>query len=282
MLRRSPGLLALTLALQLLAACGVQSSNDSSGATGPTPNPYVPDASDAGEPVDAPSDTVVAQAFKGSPLCSVSSSTCDPDEPTTAAACRYDAGASSSTPGAALMGCHVQGGDASAAQLACLPAGLHLDGYACTRASDCLPTYECTGDGTCRHYCCEGNAHCPRSPQDEFCDIQPLAADPTTLVPVCVATRTCTLLDATGCASSETCAVVREDGTTSCVAVGLANAGDECDDTHCGRNLVCLGGAGERRCSALCHTGSSDECTAPQVCKGGLPLFPDPTIGICQ
>jgi hypothetical protein len=179
------------------------------------------------------------------------------------------------------MGCHVLGGDAAASQTACLPAGLRVDGYPCAHPTDCAAGYECTGGGTCQRYCCDGNVVCPRSPQDEFCDVQSLFGSPSTLVPVCMPAHPCVLLDAQTCSPSETCAVVREDGTTSCVTVGTAGAGDECDDTHCGGGLVCLGGAGERRCSQLCHTGST-ECAAPQTCKGGLPLFPDPSIGICQ
>jgi hypothetical protein len=75
---------------------------------------------------------------------------------------------------------------------------------------------------------------------------------------------------------------VRENGETSCVAVGPAKAGDLCDEDHCGRDLVCLGTPGERRCYQLCHTAAAAECSSSQACKGGLPLFPDSAIGICQ
>ncbi len=290
MVRRIFTLLGFALALELASGCGVQSVSDSTGGGGSAPNLYVPDASNAGEGYDASGDTVVAQAYKGSPLCNASfASGCYPDEPTTTGACRLspDGGAYVPSTLDTLLGCHVLaghvlGGDAAVVQPACLPAGSRIDGYPCLWPTDCAPTYECVGEGTCQRYCCQGNGRCPRGPLDEFCDILPLAWAPATKVPVCMPTHPCTLLDDQSCSAAETCAVVREDGTTSCVAVGPANVGDGCDDRHCTRGLVCLGGTGERHCNQLCHTGSTDECAAPQACKGGLPLFPDPTIGICQ
>jgi hypothetical protein len=94
----------------------------------------------------------------------------------------------------------------------------------------------------------------------------------------------CPLLVLGGCGLyiPKTCAVVREDGRTSCVAIGNAKAGESCDTEHCGMNLVCLGSPGERTCFALCHTKSPTCPGASQKCQGGLPLFPDPDIGICQ
>jgi hypothetical protein len=96
----------------------------------------------------------------------------------------------------------------------------------------------------------------------------------------------CQLLDPSACPATETCAVVRDTGTTSCIAVGAAKAGDECETDHCGAGLVCLGTTGARRCYQLCHTAntstSGNECAATQQCKGGLPLFPDPSVGFCE
>jgi hypothetical protein len=81
----------------------------------------------------------------------------------------------------------------------------------------------------------------------------------------------------------ETCAVVRDDGRTSCVATGNAKAGQSCDTEHCAAGLVCLGSAGERTCFTLCSTRMPAlQCASTQKCQGGLPLFPDPDIGICQ
>jgi hypothetical protein len=81
------------------------------------------------------------------------------------------------------------------------------------------------------------------------------------------------------CAPNETCAVARfENGATSCVPTGNAVAGQSCVSDHCAQGLMCLGGL----CYTLCHTAAPVECSASQSCVGGLPLFADPGIGVCQ
>jgi hypothetical protein len=74
--------------------------------------------------------------------------------------------------------------------------------------------------------------------------------------------------------------VVRDDGETSCVEIGNAAAGQACDTDRCGPGLACLGVPGSRRCFQLCRTANPAACSAPQVCKGGKPLFSD-GYGIC-
>jgi len=110
-------------------------------------------------------------------------------------------------------------------------------------------------------------------------------------VPVCMPLRQCELvaaLDLEGglpqpatCPSGQTCAVVREDGATSCVAIGTATAGQSCETEHCAAGFVCLG-ATVRTCYALCLMTDPGPCPAPQACKGGPPLFADPGVGVCQ
>jgi hypothetical protein len=120
---------------------------------------------------------------------------------------------------------------------------------------------------------------------DQFCDIQPTTQASGVEVPVCMPIHPasgCTLLDPTACPATETCAVVRDDGSTSCVAIGGAKAKEQCDTQHCAANLVCLGTPGSRTCFQLCLTATAEGCSANQQCQGGLPLFPDPTYGICQ
>jgi hypothetical protein len=132
--------------------------------------------------------------------------------------------------------------------------------------------------GTCRHYCCSGNQSCRL---DQFCDIQRTSSGSTLNVPVCVPTRQCDLLQPGTCPSGDTCAVVREDGSLSCVEVGSATVGQSCQAEHCASGLVCLGAA-TRTCYALCEVGKQNQCPTSQTCKGGLPLFVDPSVGVCQ
>ena len=253
-------------------------------------------------------DAELAPSVQSSELCvgtnAQASSTlmCDPDLPSTASYCDKapDGGAydPSANYGNSILACRVQpssAGNSSDLGLGplCSVAGSGTAGDACTAATDCAAGFDCVGTGgTCRHYCCAGNSQC--GPQD-FCDIQPLATANTTRIPVCMPIVACSLESAlpgamagdagVGCPDSngvdETCGIVREDGTTGCVEVGDRIAGESCDTGHCQAGLVCLGALNARLCYALCNTTRS-QCMAPMTCQGGLPLFQDPTVGVCR
>jgi len=298
----------LALALVLVAACnGVSVSGASDEPlveAGPTvKSAYSPDASDAGAPeatANAPGDVALAPAptYQGSPLCNSSHSTgcCYPDDPANPQACAQAAcqtapdGGSLEASGAYVevaLGCHVvpvmpsTEGSAGSPSVgaACLPGGQVPEGFSCSGPQDCAPSFECVGAvPACHRYCCEGNEACPSV---QFCDIQPMALSPQTKVPVCLPVQPCTLLSPS-CPANETCAVVRDDGTRSCVAIGGAHAGESCETDHCAAGLVCLGTTDNRSCYVLCHTATAAECSAGHMCQGGLPLFPDPEFGICQ
>lgn len=276
------------------AACSSSSSSSNGGVT-LVYTPLPPDASDASEEPATPladAATTAPNPIQGSPLCNSSpaSGLCYPDDPATAKACGSAPDGGAFDPGAdydgAILGCHVvsEGGSPPAPAPACLTSGTGADGGACDASADCIATQECVGTGTCRRYCCSA----PCDPQD-FCDTQLETQNPALLVPVCVPIRPCGLLDestdAAACPASETCtAFVGSTGAglTTCVAVGQARAGDSCDLQHCAQGLVCLGMWGEKRCYALCHTDAGTDCPPTQTCTGGLPLFPNPGIGLCQ
>jgi len=296
----------LTFVLLVLAApaaaCTAQGgvSDGSVNILPPPPPPHEPDASaagaagddeagagaDAGTDADAGRAVATAPAFQGSPLCNVSpASPCQPDEPATAQGCHQAPDGGAYDPRGdyfAPLACHVMATSASAVAPVCTPAGSAPVGASCGRPTDCAPTSECVGSGTCQRYCCGGEVDCLG---DHFCDVQPVVGGTWPKVPVCMPIHTCDLdgewADASGCAPNETCAVVRDDGATSCVATGSAKAGESCDIDHCASGLVCLGVPGARHCFELCRTVGSD-CPTGQACKGGLPLFPNPLIGVCQ
>jgi hypothetical protein len=193
-----------------------------------------------------------------------------------------------------VFGCHLAPapsapGDAATASTppvpqvapACLPAGLGLNGALCRAPADCAPGYECVAsDGTCRHYCCTGNSAC--LPDVQFCDIQQTAQASPLSVPVCMPIEPCALLQPGACPLHETCAVVREDGSKSCVAVGNASVGESCETDHCKADLVCLGAPRYHHCYSLCKMTQPGQCPPTQTCKGGLPLFVDPGFGVCE
>jgi len=251
------------------------------------------DGGDGGEAaVDAPSEALPAQVLQGSPLCNAVPTSCYPDHATTAKACAEapDGGAYNAAGGYdnAALACRVVATplDATGASQnpTCAPAGPAGDGSWCKSASECQPAFDCVGSGICQQYCCSGNAECVA---DQFCDIQPTAQAPRVEVPVCMPIHPaggCKLLDpSAACPAAETCAVVRDNGATSCVAVGGATADGECDTEHCAAGLVCLGTPGSRTCFLLCTTSTAESgCPPREHCQGGLPLFPDPTVGICS
>jgi hypothetical protein len=226
--------------------------------------------------------------YEGSPLCNASSSKgCYPDDPASAQTCNMSNDAGSDTPGddaGSPYACHVS--PSANAQVGpvqvCTVAGTGEDGDACTSGGDCAAGFECVGQGTCRHYCCDPTA-CDGA--HSFCDIQTIldAPIPDTRVPVCMPVSPCTLLNDDDCQVNETCAVVKaSDGTTSCVPVGPQLVGQECETDHCAADLVCLGPLGSRKCYQLCETSAPSVCQMGQSCVGSAPEFQDPSVGICQ
>jgi hypothetical protein len=288
---------ALAASWVALAGCNVSAVATDSTAGHPTVdaayNPGMLDGSSGSDGATAswPGDAAVPN------LCHLTSTAiCNPDDPATSEGCRLapDGGTynPSAPTGYAPVSCHVPPGPSNSISLppaspVCLPAGTGMDGASCKQSTDCAPRYECVSNGaygTCRKYCCAGETACSG---EQFCDVQPMAADSATIVPVCMPITPaggCQLLEACPNPSTQTCAVVTESGATSCVDTGRGKALDPCDEQHCGPDLVCLGAPGQRFCYQLCHSNAMpSECPASRpTCKGGLPLFPDPAVGICQ
>jgi hypothetical protein len=281
----------LAIALGSPAACNVAFTTASAnGSDGP---PIVGDG-DSGASDDGGSDVLAtpndagASAYVGSPLCNFSNalSTCNPDEGLTAQSCPTapvsDAGATDAQAPPESYRCSVDV-KANVTSQDCTPAGRGVDGDACQHGSDCAAGFECVGSGVCRHYCCD-YTECDKLGKLTFCDVQTMTSGTTadTRVPVCMPVMSCKLLLAGYCDQGETCAPVRSDGTTSCVAIGPQKVGDPCDRDHCDKDLACLGAPGNRTCYQLCHTDSTGECPAGKKCKTSSAEFLDPTIGVCQ
>ena len=312
------------------SACGnvsLSSSSESPTAAGSlhaadaeAPNGAFPNAGEGGSPTpgEAGADAGgAASTERGSPLCSFGiggalSYACYPDTsamcspsgddagvayyPTSDEGGASDGGADASPPKTA---CHLIG-----STQACTVAGEGRDGAQCQSATDCAADFECIeGVGTpgqCRHYCCSGNSSCGSTANPTFCDVQSMASGGLD-VPVCMPVSSCTLLapmDAGAapgmCAANETCAVVKDDGTTSCVRVGVAQMGDGCegdapqasadtggDPYHCAAGLTCLGAVGSRTCFKLCSV-ALPSCPTGTTCTSSAQLFTDATVGICQ
>lgn len=285
--------LAVPVAAVFAAGCG-----DSPSAPEPAPpeatliRAYGPDGSDTsnattanggGDAVPAMAEPDAAAApppvLRGNLLCRAPVAGCYPDDVINACDPALDGGTSGADAnGEFAAGCHV----APDATSVCLPGGGGMKNSSCAGPSDCAAGHECVGAGSCHRYCCSGDSECALN---EFCDIQPMVQSPQTLVPVCMTKLPCTLLDSDACQpnqQNQQCGVVREDGSTSCLAVGTAMESAPCEDDHCGRGLVCLGAQGARHCAKLCYKGIFGQCKKEQNCLGALPLFLNPTVGVCQ
>ena len=245
---------------------------------------------DAGATQFAPTEDASAggSAATGNILCNGTKTSCVPDgvdatlsgcgDPTSGT---IDGGGGGDGYDASTLSCHVVAvGDDGGYDVAptCTASGSGQNGAACTASSDCASGFECVGyPGTCRKYCCDTDCK-----DQTFCDIQTETADSRIKVPVCEPVKSCTLLGASNqCSVDETCTVVDENGTTSCLATGPALVGQSCDTVHCAADLVCLGDLNARKCYQLCSTSAAD-CPSGLTCMSSAPLFRDANVGVCQ
>jgi hypothetical protein len=291
------------------AACGnISLTNTSESVPSGSGGYEVPDAAvDASLPISSPdganaggglpaADAGVATgstaSTNGDPLCNYSFApdggvhVCEPD---TSKECAESADSGAYSPpalddggdGAApLSACHVVPSGQT-----CGAAGPGGDGAQCQTGADCAESFECVGSpGQCRHYCCGGNATCDGDSNvtmgSTFCDVQ-TTASAGLYVPVCEPVTRCTLLLAGTCPQGETCAVVKDDGTTSCVAIGNVGIGRSCNQYHCAAELTCLGAVGSRTCFQLCEV-DAPVCPNGMTCMSSAQLFANANVGICR
>ncbi len=268
-----------------IAACAQSNARDSF-AGGDSTNTGDPDAAafGTGAPTASDASTAKSDVFRGNPLCRVPTmGGCVPDDPYACSPAISDGGDASAPP---VGACRVSISDASLLEPECSgqttsPNG--IDGAKCTSGGDCASGFDCveSDNGSfCRQYCCLGTCGgAAASGSATFCDVQTLVAT-RTIAPVCMPLKPCKLLTDGQCASTETCAVVNENGDTGCVARGLQQVGQACDDKHCDVGLTCLGQPGNRKCQRLCRVGGDPIC-APQTCVT-TSAFKDSSYGICQ
>lgn len=280
-------------------------------------SPPVTGTTDGANLSEPPSEGGTASTIVGNPLCyfdlgAGGAHNCEPDTSSQCATSDdagaftgWDAGVASPSgsdagdagdAGPPASACHVCQPDISSPDCevphaqACVAAGPGGDGAQCQVSGDCAASFECVGSpGECRHYCCGGNTSCDKAANvttgATFCDVQPTVSGAVP-VPVCEPVVSCTLLlTGTGngsCPKGETCAVVKDDGTTSCVTIGTVGIGGDCDIYHCAAELTCLGSQGSRKCYQLCEVNSPASCPSGTTCTSSAQLFTNANVGICQ
>jgi hypothetical protein len=156
----------------------------------------------------------------------------------------------------------------------CTPAGELAAGDPCQTAVDCGVGLGCVATpsgGHCRPYCCGPVEGCP---VDTYCAPVPMA-EAAVKIPVCLAVKHCKPLDDSTCSDGQTCTIVRDDGTTSCVDPGDGSRGDLCP---CTAGHVCS--KITNTCLKLCHIGNDTADCGAGSCQGGVMGYPD-GIGIC-
>lgn len=181
--------------------------------------------------------------------------------------------------GGSKLTCQLVAGEGTA-EAKCTMAGSGGPGDPCTQATDCGVGLGCLAAdvvNVCQYYCCGDPELCP---EHTYCKRSPMAELPAVEIPLCVKAKTCDLLNPNDhtCGAGEMCAIVRNDGTTSCIPEPPADkAGGEGDSCPCKEGYMCSNATGT--CVKLCHVGS-DECGEGVVCQGGSNPYP-PTIGYC-
>ncbi len=156
----------------------------------------------------------------------------------------------------------------------CAPTGDSLMGNPCQTAVDCGVGLACIATpsgGLCRPYCCGEVEACPL---DTYCAPVPMA-EAAVKIPVCLPAYKCKPLDDSSCTNGQTCTIVRDDGTTSCVDPGDGSRGDSCP---CAAGQVCS--KITNTCLRLCHIGNDMADCGVGSCQGGVMGYPD-GIGIC-
>ncbi|MFS8069869.1 MAG: hypothetical protein ACMG6S_26185 [Byssovorax sp.] len=185
-----------------------------------------------------------------------------------------DTGGSGSDGGAPVpLTCKLSSVNGEASTTCTVPGDL-VSGNPCQTVADCGVGLACVATasgGLCRPYCCGQVEECPT---DTYC--APTAmAESAVKIPVCLPAYKCKVLDETTCPTGQTCTIVRDDGTTSCVEVGEGVRGDACP---CAPGHVCS--KFTNTCLKLCHIGNDAADCGAGSCQGGVMAYPD-GIGIC-
>jgi hypothetical protein len=168
----------------------------------------------------------------------------------------------------------------------CAPVGPGAQGSACNDSRECgtqLACVEVDQKAACHIVTCFLPPDCLKG---TYYQEAPLRANGTThtdlLVPACLPTDNCTLLDPqNNCPSGKVCVVVGSEGDTTCREPGSAKVGEACDESNaCAEGLLCS--KFSNQCVKICHVGvdsGSAECPTG-TCQGGTRSLPE-GFGIC-
>jgi hypothetical protein len=235
-------------------------------------------------PIDATADAV------SEPSPDATEDTADAPPPTVDASTPPDAGGQgdatvdmgTSDEPRILQGCYIKPA-AAGVVTECAPVGPGVDGSACNDSRECgalLACVEVDQRAACRPVSCGLPPLCLKGTYYEEAPLRAMGATRRDLnVPVCLPADNCTLLvQPSPCPAGKVCAVVGNEGETTCTEPGSASLGEACDETgRCAEGLLCS--RFSNQCVKICHVDRLGECTNG-TCQGGNRSLPD-GFGIC-
>lgn len=212
-------------------------------------------------------------------LCGGSLPDCSPDPGSTDCTPGGNPGMGGATldAGSTKLTCQIVANGSSAEAKCVNVDGLSGESGPCTASTDCQPGFGCgqvDNTGLCHAYCCGNPDSCPSG---TLCQRTPMVKSGEIFIPLCIPVPTCELLgDAPSCPVGQACAIVRADGTRTCVDLGAGDASGA--DCPCAEGFMCS--PATNTCIKLCHIGgAADECGGG-TCTGGVSQFPA-GIGYC-
>jgi hypothetical protein len=206
-------------------------------------------------------------------LCGGSHPVCSPDPGSDDCTPGGNPGMGGAAPDASKLTCQLVA-DNGLVVAQCGMSGEAGDGDPCESGSSCQAGFGCMATsvtGVCRQYCCEDLESCAAK---TYCAPVPMAGSPSQSIPLCIPVTPCELLNDATCPDGKTCAIVRADGTTSCIDPGSHTEGEACP---CAAGYTCWN---SNTCLKLCHTEGGNECGPNGTCQGGTKPYPL-GIGFC-
>lgn len=224
---------------------------------------------------------------KGADHADPTASGCNPDQATAIDPSDCPQGSGGAGGGGGVLSCQVR--DAPSGHVAqCAPAGTGDVNEGCSSASDCAPGLACVVSATpgnvagqCRPYCCYGTCDIAGTYCADVARVGVPAGvtGAAALVPACLVSSSCRLLDPSSCDPGQACAAVGKE--TTCLPTGTAVAGQFCNGValQCAADYVCL--RSTQTCRHICHLGDDSLCPDGSVCVSGGEDFPR-GFGVCS
>jgi hypothetical protein len=179
--------------------------------------------------------------------------------------------------------CYIKPAPTTGVVTECAPIGPGAEGSACNDSHECgalMACIEVNQKSVCRAVSCGLPPLCLKGTYHQEAPLRVNGATRRDLnVPVCLPVDDCTLLAPNACPNGKVCAVVGNEGETTCMDPGSTKVGESCDDTNrCAEGLLCS--KFSNQCVRICHVDADANDCPTGTCQGGNRSLPD-GFGIC-